>query len=387
MNQKAAARVLLVYGSEPSGHAAAAFSLEQAARRAGAGVSRVVIAGDHHPAAGRAVARGYHRLVRAAPGVWGGLYRSRSARAALKAVRAAYFAFGGAARLRRAIARERPDVVVCPQASVAAVLAEARRRGELAAPVVAVLTDFDAHPFWAEPPADLIVVPTEPAAEDLAAAGVPRSRLRVIGVPISPAFSDLPARADARRALALPSAAPVAMISGGSQGFGELERVADRLLRAGPRTFALVLCGRNERARRSLCAHEEAGRRLRVFGPQPAEFVAAMLAASDLHVGKPGGLTAAESLAAGVPMVLVRPLPGQERANARHLLDAGAAVAASDASEAARAATEALADRERLASMRARAAAAGRPRASEEIVGAVLALAAAQRGGWLSRSQ
>ncbi|MGH7321634.1 MAG: glycosyltransferase [Candidatus Rokuibacteriota bacterium] len=40
------------------------------------------------------------------------------------------------------------------------------------------------------------------------------------------------------------------------------------------------------------------------------------MAAADLLVGKPGGLTTSEALARGLPMVIVNPIPGQEERNA-----------------------------------------------------------------------
>jgi processive 1,2-diacylglycerol beta-glucosyltransferase len=166
----------------------------------------------------------------------------------------------------------------------------------------------------------------------------------------------------------------VALVSGGSHGHGALDRAASALLRACPRARVLALCGSNDRLRRALSARAEAGARLRAFGPQPPALVALMLAASDVHLGKPGGLTAAESLALGVPMVLARPLPGQEEANARHLLASGAAVAAGSADEAARAAAALLADPPRLARLRAAALRAARPRAAADAIAAVVSL-------------
>ncbi|UPT75812.1 MAG: hypothetical protein M0D55_09135 [Elusimicrobiota bacterium] len=129
------------------------------------------IAGDHHPAAGLGVARAYHGLLRAAPGFYGALYRGAWARSVLRAVRSSYLSLGGARRLREGVRRSGASVVVCPQAAVAAVLSEARRRGELDVPVVAVLTDFAAHPFWTDPPADLVLAPTQEAAAVLARRG------------------------------------------------------------------------------------------------------------------------------------------------------------------------------------------------------------------------
>jgi len=313
------------------------------------------MASDHDAPASLAIARGYHALLRTAPGAYGALYRGAWARSVLKAVRGAYLSLGGARRLREGVRRSGAQVVVCPQAAVAAVLSEARRRGDLEIPVVSVLTDFGVHPFWADPPADLILAPSLAAVEALASLGVPRDRLRATGIPVDPVFSRLPSRADARRALALPPSAPVVLLTGGGKGLGGLDREAAALLASSPRAHLLVLCGANDRLRVSLSA----GGRIRAFGPQPPELVAAMMAAADLHIGKPGGLSTAESLAAGLPMVLTRPLPGQEEANLRHLVAAGAAVAGG-----AREAALLLDDRARLILMGAAASAAGRPKAA-----------------------
>lgn len=369
------ARGLLVYGYAPSGHSAAAFAIEEAGRKAGLSFSRVEIAEDHHPAAGLGVARSYHGLLRAAPGLYGALYRGSWARSVLRAVRDAYLSLGGARRLREGVQRTGAKVVVCPQAAVAAVLSEARRRGEFDIPVVSVLTDYGVHPFWADPAADLILTPDEAAADALAALGVPRKRLRATGIPVHPAFASPPSRTDARRALALPSAAPVALLTGGGKGLGDIDRMAVSLLSVSPRAHLLVLCGANDSLRAALSSNREAGRRLRVFGPQPPELVAAMMAAADVHIGKPGGLSAAESLAAGLPMVLTSPLPGQEEANARHLLAAGAAIDGGPPERAARASAELLDNPGALSCLRAAASAAGRPSSAAAVASAVAALA------------
>ena len=47
---------------------------------------------------------------------------------------------------------------------------------------------------------------------------------------------------------------------------------------------------------------------------------------SDLFIGKPGGLTTAECLASGLPMIIVAPIPGQEDRNSDHLLEKGIAL-------------------------------------------------------------
>ncbi len=374
-----ASRALLVYGYAPSGHSAAAFAIEEAGRKAGLSFSRVEIAADHHPAAGLGVARSYHGLLRASPGLYGALYRGSWARSVLRAVRGAYLSLGGARRLREGVRRTGAQVVVCPQAAVAAVLSEARRRGELDIPVVSVLTDYAVHPFWGDPPADLILAPDEAAVDALAAMGAPRRLLRSTGIPVHPAFASPPSRADARRALALPSAAPVALLTGGGKGLGGIERVARALLDLSPRAQLLVLCGANDSLRTALSSHGEAGGRLRVFGPQPPAFVAALMAAADIHIGKPGGLSAAESLASGLPMVLTTPLPGQEEANARRLVAAGAALDGGLPESAAHVSARLLNAPEALEAARRAAILAGRPGSAARVVAEIAALLSVDR--------
>ena len=44
-----------------------------------------------------------------------------------------------------------------------------------------------------------------------------------------------------------------------------------------------------------------------------------LMSISDLVVTKPGGLTTTESLASGLPIVVINPIPGQEEENAAYL--------------------------------------------------------------------
>ena len=51
-----------------------------------------------------------------------------------------------------------------------------------------------------------------------------------------------------------------------------------------------------------------------------------LMAISDLVITKPGGLTSSESLASGLPIIIINPIPGQEEQNAEFLENSGAAV-------------------------------------------------------------
>ena len=50
------------------------------------------------------------------------------------------------------------------------------------------------------------------------------------------------------------------------------------------------------------------------------------MSVSDLVITKPGGLTTTESLASGLPIIVINPIPGQEEENAEFLEKNGVAV-------------------------------------------------------------
>ena len=89
--------------------------------------------------------------------------------------------------------------------------------------------------------------------------------------------------------------------------------------------------------------------------------------AADVLVSKPGGLTSSEALTAELPMVLVKPLPGQEERNTRYLVNKRAAIRAQSERHLAQAVEQLLTDDARRARLRARMHALRRPNAARAV--------------------
>ena len=64
---------------------------------------------------------------------------------------------------------------------------------------------------------------------------------------------------------------------------------------------------------------EELGKQNNVKVLEYTNKVPELMSISDLVVTKPGGLTTTESLASGLPIVVINPIPGQEEENASYL--------------------------------------------------------------------
>src|SRR5207245_5964564 len=131
-------------------------------------------------------------------------------------------------------------------------------------------------------------VPDKRVGEELLALGATRRSVRAWGVPLAPEFSAPISRAAARdavcRRLDLDRDRPLVLVSGGSEGLGRPDLVAERLLALrGVETQIVVLAGRNTELLRTceaLAAATGAARRLRVLGWTSA--VRELMEAADL---------------------------------------------------------------------------------------------------------
>jgi processive 1,2-diacylglycerol beta-glucosyltransferase len=268
----------------------------------------------------------------------------------------------------------RADAIVCTHFLCGRVLSSARARGEIRVPVTVCVTDQHPHGVWLAPNVDRLLVASERAREAAARAAIKPERLGVTGIPIDVRFSTGMSRAEARRAMGLPADRQIALVSGGGLGLGGMEATVRALVECGREIHVVAVCGHNHACRRMLLplARPPAPGRAScdVFGF--TDHMPTMMAAADLFIGKPGGLSTAEAMASGLPMVLIRPIPGQEERNASLLVGLGAAVLERDSHRAGLVAADLMADEARVGAMRNVSRGLGRPNsamaAAEEVL-------------------
>jgi processive 1,2-diacylglycerol beta-glucosyltransferase len=277
-------------------------------------------------------------------------------------------------RWLRSLLDNPPDVAVCTHFLPASLLCHLRRRCGLRTRMVTVVTDLDVHGLWLGGRADRWCVAGEEARQIMLEAGVSPDTVQVTGIPISREFSDLPSRAMARQALDVPDDRPLVLFSTGGCCLGPVERTFASLLPLRDMARVVAICGHNEQARRRLQAMVPSGASdtVRVEGLTRQMHV--WMAAADLLVGKPGGLTSSEARAAGLPMAVIHPIPGQEERNLAHLLEWGAAIACHTPATLGWRVRQLLMDPPRLARMRLAARASARPHASQDAADVVMDL-------------
>ena len=205
-----------------------------------------------------------------------------------------------------------PDITVCTHFMPAGIISHLIATQKLDAHLSIVVTDLDFHAMWLSRAFHRYFVAIDETKAHLEMLGLPSERITVSGIPIGAAFREKLDRPALRAKYGLDPGKTTLLISGGALGVGPAEFMVERLLHLRHDIQALVACGGSETLRKRVEAV--------VGGKHPAftvlGYVDAMhelMAASDLFVGKPGGLTTAEVLASGLPMAVVSPIPGQDR--------------------------------------------------------------------------
>ena len=369
------AKIAILSVSAGAGHVRAAQALQAAAEKYYPGVETVHIdLMELVPKLFKTIyADTYIKVVERHPAFWGYLYAKSDREkvdSALSKLRIAIERLN-TQKLKKLLAEINPDHVVCTHFLPAQLLSRKIGKGSFIKPVWVQVTDFDVHALWIQPHITGYFAASEEVAWRMVERGIPADHIRVTGIPIMPVFGEQYDRATCAAEFGLdPSKTTLLMMSGGA-GVGGLEVLAERLLQL-PGDFQLVaLAGKNQNLLAELQT-VAAKYPDRLFPMGFTRVIERIMAASDLAITKPGGLTTSECLAVGLPMIVVSPIPGQEERNADYLLENGAAMKACDAGALAWRVDRLLQEPQRMVAMRVNALKLGKPDAARDVLSRVM---------------
>ena len=176
---------------------------------------------------------------------------------------------------------------------------------------VAVVTDsITVNAIWYHAPADYFVVANEQSAAIVRNAGVAPEIIKVLGFPVSPRFADL-----VKNRPAPSSVAPrvLYMINAGTRRAPDLVR---KLLTLNIQLT--VTAGRDEKLGRAI--QLAAGdRKIEIYGW--TDEMPRLLCENHILIGKAGGATVQETIAAACPMIINHVVSGQEEGNAQLIVE------------------------------------------------------------------
>jgi processive 1,2-diacylglycerol beta-glucosyltransferase len=262
-----------------------------------------------------------------------------------------------------------PDIAVCTHFLPSEIISWLKAKQRLATRQSIVVTDFDVHAMWLCHHYEQYFVAMDETRVHLEKLGIAKDRIAVTGIPIDPVFSRRKDQREMRRRHALREDCVTLLVSAGGFGVGPVEHLIASLAGLRHKAQVIVICGRNEelkkRAERAARASDQkVAFKIIGFTTEMDE----LMAASDILLGKPGGLTTSEALASGLVLVIVNPIPGQEERNADHLLEEGAAIRCNNLPTLAYKIDRLLDDTARLEAMKKNVKRLARPRAAFDIV-------------------
>ncbi|MFC5651378.1 glycosyltransferase [Paenibacillus solisilvae] len=320
-------KLLILYASYGDGHLQAARAIRDAL--ADRGVDRTLLIdllAEAHPFINEMTKRVYMKSYSLLPGLYGWVY-DRTKPMKHDSLFASWLHSFGKDSLRRLLQAELPDAVIHTFPILA--MPALKQQIGLQIPTGTVITDFDLHQRWVHPEIDRYYVPTEDMQRELILLGIPERRICISGIPIKRGFRSLTIDPALRSRYGLPAGRPVVLLMAGAQGtLPDMTELLSKLLQQQSFTV-VVVCGRNE-ALSCLLTQMFSGfiaaRQLHVLGY--VEPMHELMALASCIITKPGGVTLAEALASGLPIIAYRPVPGQERNNALYLENKGAAAIA-----------------------------------------------------------
>lgn len=374
------ARILILSASVGAGHVRAAQAVEVALRELApdAHIQNTDVLSLTSAIFRRVYGKAYLDLVNLAPHLLGHLYDATDEARVPTRRGDQLRRLAQGMNLRRVIALldEPWDLVVNTHFLPAQTVALRRRRRRLALRHATVVTDLDAHAYWACDPTDRYFVATEEAALSLAHWGVDRGIVEITGIPVHPVFAKIKTQGECRARQGLGQGLPTILLLAGGFGVGPIEKFYRAVLEIEPAIQVAVVAGKNAALKAKLERIAAPARhRARILGFTTE--IDELMGAADIVLTKPGGLTTSEVLARGAPMAIINPIPGQESRNSDYLLEHGAAIKINSLASVAWKLGALLGDPARLAGLRERAAALGRPRAAYEVAARALEMAAA----------
>ena len=246
-------------------------------------------------------------------------------------------------KLKKYILEIMPDAIICTHV-FAAILMTYVKKKSVNIPTYGIVTDFRLHPYWENTKIEYYVTANEYLTYSLTKRNIKKEKILPFGIPITEPFSRKISKQEARHILGIDNIKTL-LVMGGSMGYGDILKNLGRIDDLEFPFQIITVCGNNARL------YEDINRikfshTIHNFGY--VNNVDLLMDASDCIITKPGGLTTSEALAKKLPMILTKPIPGQEERNTDFLLNFGAAMRVSGKITVDEAVSQLLGDDKRI---------------------------------------
>lgn len=318
-------RVLVFSATYGAGHIMAAEALIQALKviKPSVEVIHEDFMGLYNNAVNRIIKSSYISMIKRVPKLWGAFYQSTK-NLSHDSLFQRLINNIGRKQLTEYIDSLQPDLIICTYPTISGLLAQLRSIGELNIPLVTVITDYTTHCQWIHPNVDLYIVGSPQVRDGLVERGINPKAIQVTGIPVRPNFDRVLTPHEARQSLGIRNELFTFLIMGGAYGvLSDVKWMCQYIAAADAPVQGIVVCGKDRRLYHSLDSVLENARNP-LIRFDFANNIDVLMAAADVIITKAGGLTVSEALTKHLPMIIFKPIPGQEKNNACYVEAIGA---------------------------------------------------------------
>ena len=326
-------KVLLFYASYGGGHYSAASSIMQYIKKAHPDVEVEIcdLIKYISKSVDKITTDAYKRVTRDTPKLWKKFYEVADGNFHL--VPDYNFSRFYYMPILHLLKKSKPDIVISSHPVGSQIVSYIKEKGKYDCKLASVMTDFASHNQWliGHEYIDYIFVSNESMREDIISKGVDANKIYATGIPLSNRFLQHFDREEIKKSFDLDlNKHTILFFGGGEFGLGKDKTLLllEHFINSLNDTYQMIaIAGKNEKMEKSfrdLVIRLNATDKVQVFGY--TNEVPELMSISSLVVANPGGLTTTESLASGLPMLIINPIPGQEVQNALFLEEQGVAI-------------------------------------------------------------
>ncbi|MFP5162777.1 diglucosyl diacylglycerol synthase [Staphylococcus equorum] len=242
-----------------------------------------------------------------------------------------FYKYYGLNKLINLLLKEKPDLILLTfPTPVMSVLTE---QFDMNIPIATVMTDYRMQKNWITPHSQRYYLATEDLKDEFASIGIPKSQIKVTGIPIADKFEEDIDKTSWLRQNSLAPYKPTILMSAGAFGVSKgFDQMIQEILNRSPHSQVVMICGKNKELKRTLSAQFKNYDNVLIVGY--TKHMNEWMASSQLMITKPGGITISEALTRQTPMIFLNPAPGQELENANYFEEKGFGLIADTPEEA-----------------------------------------------------
>lgn len=313
----------------------------------------------------------YNEMAKKAPWAWGKIYTdSQKGPLAHLSSRSNKIM---AIKLLKLLREKNADLIISTHPFGSQMCSYLKRKGKINSKIATIMTDFAPHDQWlvGSDFTDYFFVAHDKMKKYLINKNIPEEKIFSTGIPISTRFTKKYDKEKLLKEFNLqPGKQTILFFGGGEYGLGKSKtfNIFENLIQANENMQVIAISGKNPEMKKEFeNIIEKHNKSNCVKLLSYTNKVPELMSISDLVVTKPGGLTTSESLASHLPMVIINPIPGQEKENAEFLENHGIAVWIKNSNESKMIFELLLSNKEKLEDMKKNTSILAKPFSTAEI--------------------